>query len=140
MIKIITDFIRQWEKNNHKLYDYIKNNKQSKYDDYDKILELLLNLVIDGDTVKINKNSITKINIGGVRGSIIFVFHEDGYEEDLPLNKIYITCVQYGSCTSCDTILRISNRDKGLPTNQQAKDYMKLALHLLQNCKRIKDI
>ena len=101
---------------------------------------MLLDLVIDGETLKINKNSITQINIGGVRGSSIFIFYEKGYEEDLPLNKIYITSVQYGSCTSCDAILRISNRSKGLPTNQQAKDYMKLALHLLQNCKRIKDI
>jgi hypothetical protein len=47
------------------------------------------------------------------------------------------TNTYYGSCCGCDTLQRISTYDEEEPNEKQIKDYMELALHLLQKCKML---
>ena len=54
--------------------------------------------------------------------------------------KDYVyTNTYYGSCSGCDTLQAISGYDDGLPNEEQVKDYMQLALNLLQKCKRFEE-
>lgn len=41
--------------------------------------------------------------------------------------------------SGCDTLMAISGYSDELPNEEQVKDYMTLALHLVQKLKRLKD-
>jgi len=43
-----------------------------------------------------------------------------------------VTDTYYGSCSGCDTLQAISDYDDGRPSELQLKEYMALALHLVQ--------
>ena len=55
------------------------------------------------------------------------------------LEDYLITHTYYGSCSGCDTLQGINSYSCELPTEEQVKDYMTLALHLVQRMHRIKD-
>jgi hypothetical protein len=48
-----------------------------------------------------------------------------------------MTDTYYGSCSGCDTLQAISSYDDDLPNDEQVRDYMMLALHLVQKIKRL---
>lgn len=58
---------------------------------------------------------------------------EKGYQP----NDYYFVKVGYGSCSGCDTLEGIRNYEDGNPTEEQVKDYMTLALHVVQGLKRM---
>lgn len=82
-------------------------------------------------------NSITVIDNGDYQGTQIFMISLDVYQPD-PENYIY-THTYYGSCSGCDTLLGISRYGDELPDENQVKEYMTLALHLLQKCTWLKE-
>ena len=141
---MIKEFINAWGTNKDALRDYIKITPQSEYDDYRKLVELLFTKVINpylkscGKKDLYNINEITELTQGSYQGVSIFIIHKNSYDGDLS-NFVYTTNY-FGSCSGCDTLLRISNYKTGLPSEDQVNDYMLLLLNLLQQCNMFLDI
>lgn len=136
---MIKSFINSWEKHKGELEEYIKTHKQEEYDSYEKLVKLIFELVINPDINeyrfnRFNTECIDVLNHGDYCGTLIFILHMDDYEPDLD-GYVY-TYVEYGSCSGCDTLLRINRYDTDeLPDENQVEDYMSLCLHLVQHCK-----
>jgi hypothetical protein len=80
---------------------------------------------------------ITVIDNGDYQGTQIFIIPLDEYQPDI--SSYVYTHTYYGSCSGCDTLQGISTYDDDEPSEEQIKDYMELALHLLQKCKMFKE-
>ena len=136
---MIKEFIERWEKNKGRLEEYFRTTKQEDYDTYVKIVKRLFELVINDSrsdgTVMFNFNieKMTVIDNGNYAGTEIFILYNDTYEPDI--SDYVVTHDYYGSCPGCDTLLSISRYDEGIPNNEQVKEYMTVALHLVQKIK-----
>jgi hypothetical protein len=75
------------------------------------------------------------IDDGHYQGTLVFVIPEAGYQ---PSDYWYVK-VGYGSCSGCDTLEAIRGYSDDKPTAEQVKDYMTLALHVVQGIKRMGD-
>lgn len=139
---MLTDFVEAWNENKDKLEKYFKNTKQEKYDEYEKILKQLVEIVINPylSNKRYKTLDIKKIRIiddGDYQGTQIYIIPFDLYQPDVE-DYVY-TNNYYGSCSGCDTLLSISNYQEGIPTPKQVEGYMTIALHLLQKFKRLED-
>ena len=91
-------------------------------------------LVINDDTYNVyDTNKITVINDGNYQGTLIFIIPRNTYQPNI--EDYLITYIYYGSCSGCDTFLDIKGYTDDPNTEDQIKDYMTLALHLIQRMK-----
>lgn len=131
-------FIDLWEKNKNKLEDYFRNTEQREYDTYSSIVKKIIELVInDEDNVGFRNyeaDRMTVVDDGSYQGTEIFIIPRNTYQPDA--GDYIFTHNYYGSCSGCDTLQAIHwYRTDKKPTEEQVKDYMTLALHLVQNLK-----
>lgn len=130
---MIKEFIKQWEENKYKLEEYFKTTKQEEYSSYKKIVTKLFELcLINGDNI-FDLSRMTVIDDGDYQGTEIFIIPKRTYQPNI--SDYVITHTYYGSCSGCDTLQSICDYEKDLPTNEQVKEYMTLALHLVQKLK-----
>ena len=132
---MIQELVSQWEENKYKLEEYFKNTKQEEYSSYKQIVTKLFELCLPKSD-KYNKfdlSAMTVIDDGDYQGTQIFIIPKDTYQPSV--SDYVITNTYYGSCSGCDTLLSISCYDEGLPTEDQVKEYMTIALHLVQKLK-----
>jgi hypothetical protein len=132
--------IEKWKTYSYKLKEYFEKNKQEDYSDYYLILKKTIDLVLNNGNQNIGDfdiEEITKIDNGDYQGTLLFIFHRKTYQPYI--TDYYYTYVEYGSCSGCDTLLAINEYEDGLPNEQQVKDYMTLALHLVEGIKNMKD-
>ena len=137
---MIQEIIKKWEENKYKLEEYFSTTKQEKFASYEAIVQQIFELVINSDEdsyERFNVNKMTVIDDGNYQGTQIFIIPKDTYQPNI--DDYLITHTYYGSCSGCDVIEGIRNYSSGLPTEQQVKEYMILALHLVQKMKRITD-
>lgn len=78
---------------------------------------------------------IHEIDDGEYKGILVYVIGAKGYQ---PHNYWYVK-VGYGSCSGCDTLEGIRGYSNKTPTPDQVKDYMTLALHIVQGLKKMGD-
>lgn len=76
---------------------------------------------------------IHEIDDGDYQGTLLYVIGNSGYHP----YKYWAVKVFYGSCPGCDTLQAIHNDSSNLPNDEQIKDYMTLALHIVQGIKDI---
>ena len=74
---------------------------------------------------------ITEIDHGDYQGNLLYVIGATGYQPD----TYWYVKVAYGSCSACDTLQEIQGYGDGPPTPDQIKQYMILALHIVQRMK-----
>lgn len=74
---------------------------------------------------------IVEIDHGDYQGTVVFVIGEAGYQPD----TYWYVQIAYGSCSACDTLQGIQGYDDTPPTNEQVRQYMTLALHIVQRMK-----
>jgi hypothetical protein len=132
---MISSIIEQWENNKSKLENYFRTTDQYEYCGYKQIVEKLFELCITNadEHCGFNIERITVIDDGDYQGTKLFIIPKDTYQ---PSVDDYITThTYYGSCSGCDTLQSICGYDYGLPTEEQVKLYMTLALHLVQKLK-----
>jgi len=129
---MLKEIIQQWDKNKHKLEDYFKVTRQSEYDEYSKIVVKLFEVCLSNED-EWNLDGMTVIDNGDYQGTQIFIIPKDTYQPNI--EDYLITNNYYGSCSGCDTLQSISEYDDGLPSEEQVKEYMTLALHLTQKIK-----
>ena len=133
---MVEEFIQQWEENKHKLEEYFRTTEQSEYaQNYASIVRLIFNFCIikADDVTNFNLENMTVIDDGDYQGTQIFIIPKDTYQPRM--SEYVITNTYYGSCSGCDTLARIREYEDGLPTEDQVKEYMTLALHLVQKLK-----
>lgn len=137
---MIQEVIKQWDENKHKLEEYFRTTKQEEYSgSYKSILQKVIELVVT-EKDEYNKYDATKITVvddGDYQGTQLFLIPTCTYQPSV--EDYLITHTYYGSCSVCDTLQAISSYDDDLPTGEQVKEYMTLALHLVQKMKRITD-
>ena len=137
---MIQEIIKRWEESKYKLEEYFSTTKQEKFASYEAIVQKIFELVINSDEdsyERFNINKMTVIDDGYYQGTQIFIIPKDTYQPNI--DDYLITHTYYGSCSGCDVLEGIRNYDDDLPTEQQVKEYMVLALHLVQKMKRITD-
>jgi hypothetical protein len=134
---MITELVKQWEENKHKLEEYFRTTKQDEYDSYETIVKKVFEICLPKatDYSGWNLDKMTVIDDGEYRGTQIFIIPIDTYQPSL--EDYVMTDTYYGSCSGCDTLTAISQYDDDLPTDEQVKEYMTLALHLVQKLKRL---
>lgn len=133
---MILELVKQWEENKLKLEKYFKTTRQEEYSSsYAKILTKVFELCLhkaDDDT-GFDLSKMTVIDDGDYQGTQIFIIPKDTYQPSI--GDYIITNTYYGSCSGCDTLQGICMYEDGLPTDEQVKEYMLLALHLVQKLK-----
>lgn len=139
---MIKEFVKSWDKHKDELKEYFKNNPQSEYCNYEDIVKLLFEKVINADLEddydKFDVEEIKVIDDGDYQGTQIFILHKNSYHPDI--NEYVYTHTCYGSCSGCDTLLAILDYDYDeKPNEEQVEDLMQLALHLLQRCKYMEE-
>jgi hypothetical protein len=138
---MIQEVIKQWDKNKHKLEEYFRTTKQTEYSgSYGTIVQKIIELVVTQKDKYSNYDAtqITVVDNGDYQGTQIFLIPTDTYQPSI--DDYLITHTYYGSCSGCDTLQAISGYEFGFPTEEQVKEYMTLALHLVQKMKRISDV
>ena len=125
---MIMGFNKAWNENMVKLREYLKTHKMEEYDDYGKLVQLVADIILKEHNLEVKEI----YNNDDYSGEIFYLL-DSGYTWDS-----YITYIYYGSCSSCDTILRITNYcSDELPNDQQLYDFMILCLHIIQRCKKL---
>lgn len=135
---MIKEFIEKWNQYKGHLEKYFVTTNQAEYDTYEKIVKKIVQLIINKKLEdKYDLNNYTIIDDGDYQGTQIFIFHKNIYEPDI--SEYIYTSNYYGSCSGCDTLLRINEYQSGLPSAQQVKDYMTLSLHIIQNFRKMEE-
>ena len=133
---MIQELINQWEENKHKLEEYFKTTNQSEYSgSYKSILIKIFEICIPNadKNYEFNVDKMTVIDDGDYQGTQIFIIPKDTYQPSV--EDYVVTNTYYGSCSGCDTLQSICEYEDGIPTDEQVKEYMTLALHLVQKMK-----
>ena len=136
MIKL---FAKAWEKNSKNLEEWFAETPQEKYYEYKFIWKAVLDIVVNPVMrTPFNTERITEVDDGGYQGTLLLIAPFDTYQ---PCHYEYVlTYVDYGSCSGCDTLLAINSHSYGdLPTAEQVKEYLQLALNMLQAARPIFD-
>ena len=138
---MIQSVVKQWEENKHKLEEYFKTTKQEEYSSsYKTILQKIIELVVT-ENDECNKYDATKITVvddGDYQGTQLFLIPTDTYQPSV--EDYLLTDTYYGSCSGCDTLQGICGYEDDLPTEEQVKEYMTLALHLVQKMRYITSV
>lgn len=138
---MIKEFVEKWDKYKENLENYFRNTRQEEYQDYKDIVKALFENVINKDETdswnKFNLKKMTLIDDGDYQGTQIFIIPLDVYQPNT--SNYVVTNTYYGSCSGCDALMAIQDYEVGLPNEEQIKDYMELALHLLQKCKWLEE-
>lgn len=130
---MIKEIIEKWDKHKGNLEQWFKTTHPK---DYKEIVEKLFELVINNfknDWDNFRVSDITVIDDGDYQGTQIFFIPKDVYQPGV--NDYVFTDTSYGSCSGCDTLQGIQEISEDPPSEEQVKDYMTLALHLVQKLK-----
>jgi hypothetical protein len=125
---MIKEIITQWDANKGKLEERFRS---AHPESYTAIVKAIFELVISD----YNISNMTVINNGHYQGTQIFLIPEETYQPSV--DDYLVTHTYYGSCSGCDTLEGIRSYDDEKPTETQVKDYMMLALHLVQRLKKL---
>lgn len=134
---MIKEFVDRFMEKKNEISSVLKEKHPGEYKDLVKIVVQALH---DPEEYygSIDPNRIHQIDDGDYQGTLVFVIAECGYQPD---NYWYVR-INYGSCSACDTLMSIrdsSEDEDEAPTEEQVKDYMTLALHIVQGLKKMDD-
>jgi hypothetical protein len=129
---MIDEFVKAW--------DARKGEIEAKFrakhpDDYKEIVRNVIEILTDGKKYSGNPDpkNIHEIDDGDYQGTLVYVIPEEGYQPD----TYWYVKVFYGSCSGCDTLQAITGYSNEPPTEKQVKEYMMLALHIVQGLKKM---
>ena len=131
-------FIDLWFKNKDKLKEALMNYEDLEYCSYLDLFKLTIKNIINAGRTDYDKildeDKITEIDNGDYQGTLLFIIPRDTYQ---PMeNEYYITFVDYGSCSGCDTLLAIQDNCSYESKEGQINDFMTLCLHMLERMKK----
>lgn len=132
---MLQDIVTKWEEGKEELENYFRITPTKEYQDYIDIVKLVAKYIIyrKHNTFCKEDIGVEETIIGSYSGVNIYIIHN--YDS---FSKIYLVKIFYGSCSLCDTLQGIQIEDEGdYATEAQIKDYMTLALHIVQAVKEI---
>lgn len=108
--------------------------KEKAPESYKEIVEKVISLLHDDDAYdSVDPERIHEIDDGDYQGTLLYVIAASGYQPD----DYWYVKVGYGSCSGCDTLESITGYSDEKPADDQVKDYMTLALHIVQGLKKM---
>jgi hypothetical protein len=127
---MIDAFVAKWYENSNLIRDKFAAKHPYNYKEIvTAVIEILASGDEDEDYGKVpDAERIHEIDDGDYQGTLVYVIGANGYQPD----RYWYVKVGYGSCSYCDTLERIRGYSSDLPTEEQVRDYMTLALHILQ--------
>jgi hypothetical protein len=124
---MIASFVKVWDE----FKGEVEAKLRPEHPSYEKLVKYVIEMLhdhIDEYGEQPDPTRITKIDHGDYQGTLLFIIAAEGYQPDT-----YWSCkVGYGSCSGCDTLQSISDYSDDAPNDEQVKDYMTLALHIVQ--------
>ncbi len=129
---MIKEFVEKFENNKAKIEDLFREKHPN---DYKEVVKNVVSVLTDDEYGSIDPERIHVIDDGDYQGTLLFIIAATGYQ---PSEYWYVK-VYYGSCSGCDTLESIRDYSDGKPTDEQVKDYMTLALHIVQGLKKTGD-
>ena len=128
---MIKEFVDKWEENKATIQALFE---QKHPEDYKEIVYNVISVLNDGYGTP-DPSKIHEIDDGSYQGTLLYVIAEQGYQP----NTYWCVAVDYGSCSGCDTLESIRSYSREKPNSGQVKDYMVLALHIVQGLKKINE-
>ena len=131
---MIAEFVKLWNKKKDIL---LQKYKEHHPNDYIEIVTDVVKLLCK-ENEKYDcpdPERVHQIDDGDYQGTLVFIIGAKGYHPD----DYWYVKVDYGSCSVCDTLKGISQYDNDPPSLEQANEYLTLALHILQNLKKMGD-
>jgi len=129
---VIKEFVDKFEKGKAALQAEFEKAHPDCYGDIVKmVIEVLADGSYDHSYESPDPKRIHEIDDGDYQGTLVFVIAGKGYQ---PSSYWYVR-ISYGSCSGCDTLEAIKDYRDAPPTEEQIKDYMTLALHIVQGLK-----
>jgi len=128
---VIPEIIERFDANRENL---LASFKAAHPDSYAAIVKSVVEHVTsegEYDDNNLDPERIERIDHGDYQGTLLFVIGAKGYQP----SKYWYTKVSYGSCSGCDTFEAIRDYSSEQPTEDQAKEYFNLALHIVQGLK-----
>lgn len=131
---MIKEFIQRFEKGRPLLEAQFTAEHPG---DYQTIVKAVVEVIgNEEDYYSPDPNRIHTIDDGDYQGTLVYVIGARGYQPD----SYWFVKVGYGSCSGCDTLESISNYSSKPPTAEQVKDYMGLALNIVQGIKSMQGV
>jgi hypothetical protein len=132
---MIPKFVQAWDARKGEVEAQFKEKGPECYGD---IVKAVVNILRSDDGYdQPDPDRITLIDHGDYQGSQVFIVGAGGYQP----SRYWGVVVSYGSCSGCDTLeaIRCDGRydDDARPSESQVRDYMTLALHVVQGLKAI---
>jgi hypothetical protein len=109
--------------------------KAAHPESYEDIVRVVVDAVKGDEYDHMDPSRIHTIDDGDYQGTLLFVIASSGYKP----SKYWYVKVGYGSCSGCDTLQDIRGYTDEPVTDQQLRDYMTLALHIVQGLKEMSD-
>lgn len=129
---MIQTFIEAWHKNKHQLRLWLENDVDVRNGEfrYVDIVKAVFERVINpGAVYTYDTRSIHIIDDGNYQGTQIYLIPLDTYQPTA--SEYVVTYNWYGSCSGCDTLLRLQCHDK----ETCIEGIMTLALHMVERMK-----
>ena len=126
--------VKAWEANKQAVKSVFEEKHPKNYKD---VISAVVKMLHDSsdECYKPDPKRIHEIDDGDYQGTLVYVIGSTGYQ---PYEYWYVK-VGYGSCSGCDTLQAICGYEDGKPTEEQVKDYMTLALHIIQGMRKMGD-
>lgn len=130
---MIQEFVDRFNENRNMLK---ANFKKKHPEDYKEIVKSAIQLLKSDDGYSFpDPDIIHEIDDGNCQGTLLYIIPEHAYN---PSEYWYVK-ISYGSCSSCDTLESIKKYSDHPPTDEQVKDYIMLALHIVQGLKKMSE-
>jgi len=129
---MIDEFVKIWDERKEELEAIFKQKHPSDYTEIVTNIAMILEKY--GDLYKkMDSSKVHEIDDGDYQGTLLYLIPENTYQP----SRYWMVKVGYGSCSGCDTLEGIKDYSDNPPTESQVKDYMTLALHIIQALKEI---
>ena len=131
---MIEAFTKAWFANLHTMREKF-TAKHPK--DYKEVVRSVVEMLADAsdDYDKPDPERIHEIDDGNYQGTLVYVIGGSGYQP----SRYWYVKVSYGSCSGCDTLEAIRGYRNESPDEEQVREYMTLALHIVQGLREMGD-
>lgn len=110
--------VEQWEKNKNILRTIFE--KVDIYSDYEEFARIIIENIFP----EWHNYDVAIAKQGDYTGDVVFFISAD---TEGSKNDIFLSCLRYGSCSVCDTLMRAAESE------EKVEDQMRVALHFIQN-------
>ena len=131
---MIEAFTKAWFANLHTMREKFTAKHP---EDYKEVVRSVVEMLADAsdDYDKPDPERIHEIDDGNYQGTLVYVIGGSGYQP----SRYWYVKVSYGSCSGCDTLEAIRGYRNESPDEEQVREYMTLALHIVQGLREMGD-